>query len=461
MSAEEIMAEPFRIKVVEPIRQISLEEREKRIREAHYNVFALKSRDIYIDLLTDSGTSAMSNRQWGMMMLGDESYAGSSSFCNLEQAVQKVLGFRYVIPTHQGRAAESLLFQATLKKGDIVPFNMPFDTTGAHILANGAEAVECVADVAYEPQYIHPFKGNINLGKLDSLIKKVGIGRVPFIMLTITNNHGGGQPVSMANIRAVRGIADQYHIPLYIDAARCAENAYFIQQREEGFDNKALAEIVKEQLSYADACTCSAKKDPLVNIGGFIAMNDNELYQKVIPLLILHEGFITYGGMAGRDLEALAQGLYEMVDYNYMAYRVAQVEYLGKSLERRGIEIVKPIGGSAVYVDAQAFLPQIPRDFFPADTLAVELYVEAGVRAVGLGALAFGRKDKESGTNIYPRMELTRLAVPRRVYTHRHLDMVVEGLYRVYDRRDKIKGLKIVSEPPMLRHFLAHLAPLI
>jgi tyrosine phenol-lyase len=459
MSEEMMIAEPFKIKCIEPIRLISREKREQRIREASYNVFLLRSEDIYIDLLTDSGTSAMSDQQWSRIMLGDESYAGSKSFYHFEKAVQDILGFQFAIPTHQGRPAESLLFKATLKKGDVIPFNMPFDTTEAHVMANGAEPIECVADIAYEPQSIHPFKGNIDLEKLESLIKKVGVDRVPFIMLTITNNQGGGQPVSMANIKGVREIANRYHISLFIDAARCAENAYFIQQREDGYRNRNLAEIVREQLKYADACTCSAKKDPMVNIGGFVATNDDKLYKKILPQLVLNEGFITYGGMAGRDMEALAQGLYEMVDENHMAYRVSQVGYLGKRLEEIGIEIVKPVGGSSVYIDAQAFLPEMSRDYFPADALAVALYIEAGVRAVGLGTLAFGRSDKETGNKIYPRMELTRLAVPRRVYTDRHLDIVAEGFRRIYERRDTIKGLKIVSEPPTLRHFFAHLEP--
>lgn len=453
MNKEMSMAEPFRIKVIEPIKLISRGEREKKIKEAHYNMFDVKAEDIYIDLLTDSGTSAMSNKQWSAMMMGDESYAGARSFYNFQEAVQKVLGFKYVIPTHQGRPAENFVCKTLIKKGDIIPFNMPFDSTNAHVEDKGGTAVECVVDIAYDPKTVVPFKGNIDLKKLESVINTKGKEKIPFIMVTITNNTGGGQPVSMANLKAVKELAKKNNIPVFIDAARCAENAYFIQQREEGYQNKNLADIVKEQFTYADGCTMSAKKDPLVNMGGFIGMNDEELYRKILPLLILNEGFVTYGGLSGRDLEALAQGLYEMVDDDYMAYRVRQVQYLGKQLDEMGVDIVKPMGGSAIYVDAHAFLPHLPLSQFPAEALGVALYLEAGVRGVGLGTLAFAKVDKKSGEIIYPKMELFRLSVPRRVYTDRHMDVVAEGFRQLLKKRSKIKGLKTTFEPPVLRHF--------
>jgi tryptophanase len=362
-----------------------------------------------------------------------------------------------VVPVHQGRAAERLLFQAVIKKGDVIPFNMPFDTTDACVRSLGGKPVNCVADIAYQPQAIHPFKGNIDIAKLKALITEVGIGKIPFIMLTITNNAGGGQPVAMSNLKEVREVASEYDIPVFIDAARCAENAYFIQQREEGHQGIALAEIIREQFSYADGCAFSCKKDPMANIGGLIGLNDEELYQKILPLLIAQEGFITYGGLAGRDLEAVARGLYEMTDDDLMANRIRQVEYLGKRLDEAGIQIVKPIGGHAVFVDAAAFLPHIPLSHFPSECLAVELYVESGVRSVGLGALSFSVPDEGTGEVVLPKMELLRLAIPCRVYTDRHMDVVVEGLRSVYERRDQIRGLRIVQAPPALRHFLARL----
>jgi len=379
MMREQVIAEPFRIKVVEPIRLLSREERERRIREAGYQMHFLKAEDVYIDLETDSGTSAMSDRQWSAMMMGDESYAGSRSFYHLQEAVQEILGFEHVVPAHQGRPAEHLRFGVLVKKGDIVPFNMAFDTTKVSVAVRGGKTVDCAADVAYEPETIHPFKGNIDLVKLKSLIDEVSAEKIPFIMLTISNNSGGGQPVSMANLKAVREIANVYHIPVYFDAARSAENAYFIQQREEGYQNKTVAEIYKEQFSHADGCVFSCKKDPLVNIGGLVGLNNEELYWKITPLLVQTEGFLTYGGMSGRDLEALAQGLREMVDDDYIAARVRQVQYLGKQLDDAGIDIIKPVGGSAVYINAASFLPHIPQSQFPATALAPELYIESGV----------------------------------------------------------------------------------
>jgi len=459
MKKNDFKAEPFRIKVVEPVRMISREEREQRIKEAGYNVFSLKAEDVYIDLLTDSGTSAMSDTQWAALMKGDESYAGARSFFRLQKAVQEVLGYKYVIPTHQGRAAENILFGTIVKEGDIIPFNMPFDTTAQHVELNGGEVKECVSDIAYDPKVIDPFKGNVNLDKLKNVINEVGTEKIPFIMLTITNNAGGGQPVSMANLKGVKEIASQYNIPVYLDAARCVENAYFIQQRERGYEEKSIAEIIKETFSYADGCTFSAKKDPMVNMGGFIALNDEELYGKLLPRLIAYEGFATYGGLAGRDLECLAAGLYEMINDEYVANRVHQVEYLGKLIKDIGIQIVEPVGGHAIFVDAASLFPHIPQSQFPADALAGELYLESGVRGGGLGALALSRKDKKTGEMIFPKMELMRLAIPRRVYTDRHMEVVAEGLSRVYEKRDKVKGLKIIYEPPALRHFLARMEP--
>jgi len=360
-----------------------------------------------------------------------------------------------VIPTHQGRAAENILFGTIVKEGDIIPFNMPFDTTAQHVELNGGEVKECVSDIAYDPKVIDPFKGNVNLDKLKNVIDEVGTEKIPFIMLTITNNAGGGQPVSMSNLKGVKEIASQYNIPVYLDAARCVENAYFILQRERGYEEKSIAEIIKETFSYADGCTFSAKKDPMVNMGGFIALNDENLYRKLLPRLIAYEGFATYGGLAGRDLECLAAGLYEMINDEYVANRVRQVEYLGKLIKDMGIQIVEPVGGHAIFVDAASFFPHIPQSQFPADALTGELYLESGVRGCGLGALALARKDKRTGEMIFPKMELMRLAIPRRVYTDRHMEVVAEGLSRVYEKRDKVKGLKIIYEPPALRHFLA------
>ena len=355
MNNEGFMAEPYRIKSVESIKLISREEREKKIKEAHYNIFNLKAKDVYIDLMTDSGTSAMSSKQWGALMMGDESYAGARSWFNFTKAVQDTMGFEYVVPTHQGRPAENFLFRTLMKKGDIIPFNMPFDSTGAHVLDKGGTFVECVKDIAYQPLEEAPFKGDIDLEKLEKVIKKEGKDRIPFVMITITNNTGGGQPVSMKNIREVRKLTQKYGISLYIDAARCAENAYFIQQREPGYKEKTVAEITKEQFSYVDGCTMSAKKDPLVNMGGFIGLHQKDLYLKILPHIILNEGFVTYGGMSGRDLEALAQGLREMVDDAYIANRVQQVQYLGDRLYEIGIPMVRPVGGHAVFVDKRIF----------------------------------------------------------------------------------------------------------
>lgn len=457
---DEMPAEPYRIKMVEPLKITTREERKEKLRAAYYNVFNLKADDILIDLLTDSGTSAMTHTQWAALMKGDEAYAGSNSFQKLEQAVQEVLGFQYVIPTHQGRAAENILFSELITEGDVIPFNQPFDTTLAHVRVNNAEDVDCVADIAFESQSYHPFKGNIDINKLQKVIDEAGTARIPFVMLTLTNNTGGGQPVSMANIREVRETLDKYKIPLYFDAARSVENACFIKEREEGYSNKNIADILKEMFSYAEGCTFSAKKDPMVNIGGFIAINDSELYHKLLPLLILYEGFYTYGGLAGRDIEVMAESLYEMTDEYFLKERIRQVHYLGEELEKAGVPIVKPIGGHAVFVDVLKMMPHIPQSQLPADTLAVELYREKGVRSCGLGSLAFARQDARTGDTIYPKMELLRLAIPRRVYTDKHMDVVVSAFKNIMDRKEKIKGLRIVYEPPTLRHFLSRLEPL-
>ncbi len=458
MRQESIMPEPYKIKMVESIKLLKRDERVKKIKEAHYNMHYLKAEDVYIDFETDSGTSAMSDRQWSALMMGDESYAGAKSFYRLKQAVEDMLGFKYVVPTHQGRPAENVLFPNLIKKGDVVPFNMAFDTEMTSVPRYGGKIVDCVVDEAYDPDIELPFKGNVDINKLEALIKEVGTERIPFIMLTISNNPGGGQPVSMANIKAVRKVADKYQLRLFFDAARSAENAYFIQEREEGYQNKSVAEIYKEQFSYADGCVFSCKKDPLANMGGFIGLNNEELYWRCLPILVQTEGFITYGGMSGRDMECLAQGLREMVEDDYIAFRVKQTQYLGKMLDEIGIQVMKPVGGSAVYIDAAAFLPHIPRKQFPANALSSGLYVEGGVRSLGFGALVFSGTDPKTGEPIFPKLELCRLAIPRRVYTNLHMEYVADTLRRLYKKRDKVKGHRIVYMPPgipeNMRHFL-------
>ncbi|WP_241495949.1 tryptophanase [Paraburkholderia monticola] len=460
MLSDDSPPEPYRIKMVEPIRLIDREQRQARLAAAGYNVFRLEADDVYIDLMTDSGTSAMSANQWAGIMTGDESYAGSRSFTKLTQSVRDMLGFEYVLPTHQGRPAEHFLFRTLVRPGQVVPFNAPFDSTEAHVSIAGGTAIPCVGDIGYQPAVEHPFKGDVDVQKLRNVIESEGRDNVPLIMVSLTNNAGGGQPVSMANLRAVRALADEFAIPVYFDAARCAENAYFIQQRESGYASRSVADILKEQFSYAEGCTFSCKKDALVNIGGLLATRSRTLYEQVVPLLVLHEGFVTYGGMAGRDLEALSIGLREMVDDDYLQHRVRQVERLGDRLLAGGVPILRPTGGHAVYVDAAAFLPHLPRSEFPAEALAAELYLEGGVRAVGLGSLAFLKEDPSTGTASPPRLELLRLAIPRRVYTDSHLGAVAAALIRVYHRRAAIPGMRIVSAPPMLKHFTAVLAPI-
>jgi tyrosine phenol-lyase len=442
--------EPFRIKSVEPIRRTTREERRRLLEAAGYNLFLIPSTDILIDLLTDSGTGAMSTEQWAAMMRGDESYAGSPSFERFRSTVQAIFGFKHVIPTHQGRAAERILFNVTCKKGDIVPNNTHFDTTRANCEAVGAEAVDLPIREALEPSLLHPFKGNMDIARLEQLIEQAGVKRVPLVMLTITNNSGGGQPVSMANIKAVKEICVRYGIPLYIDACRFAENAYFIKLREPGYADKSPRAIAQEMFSYADGCTMSAKKDGLANIGGFLCTNDDVLAQQETNLLILTEGFPTYGGLAGRDLDAIAVGLNEVLEEDYLNYRIVSTAYLGNHIASQGVPIVQPPGGHAIYLDARAFLPHIPSEQFPGVALAAELFVEGGIRSVEIGRLMFGE---------HAAMDLVRLAIPRRVYTQSHIDYVIEVILEVFKRREQIHGYELTYEAPALRHFTACLKP--
>jgi len=438
--------EPFRIKTVEPIRQTTRAERHRLLEGAGYNLFLIPSADILIDLLTDSGTGAMSTEQWAAMMRGDESYAGSPSFERFRDAVQSIFGFGHVIPTHQGRAAERILFNVMCKKGDVVPNNTHFDTTRANCEFVGAEAVDLPIPEAREPGMVHPFKGNLDTQGLEELIARVGAKRIPLCMLTVTNNSGGGQPVSMANIRAVKEVCARHNIPLYIDACRFAENAYFIKLREPGYETKTPREIAGEMFRHADGCTMSAKKDGLANIGGFLCTNDDLLAQQQKDLLILTEGFPTYGGLAGRDLEAIAVGLNEALEEDYLNYRIVSTAYLGNHIAKQGVPIVQPPGGHAIYINARAFLPQVPPAEFPGVALAGELYVEGGIRSVEIGTLMFGE---------HATMDLVRLAVPRRVYTQSHIDYVIEVILEVWKRRSEIRGLALAYQAPFLRHFTA------
>ncbi len=448
-------SEPFRIKVVEPIKRTTREARKKLIIEVGFNVFNLPAESIYIDLLTDSGTSAMSDKQWAAMMIGDESYAGSRSYYRFEEVVRDLTGLSYIIPTHQGRVAENLLFSSILKKGDVVPNNSHFDTTRANVEHNEGIAVDLVIDEAKDPTNLHPFKGNIDIHKLETLIKETGKENIPLGMLTVTNNSGGGQPVSMQNIKETSELLRKNDIPFFLDACRFAENAYFIKEREEGYSEMTVRDIAKKMFSYADGCTMSAKKDGLVNMGGFIALNDEKIAEKITNLLILVEGFPTYGGLAGRDLEAIAVGLEEVTDEDYLSFRINQVRMLGESLTENGIPIIQPTGGHAIYIDALGFLPDLPREQFPAQALTVALYMEAGIRGVEIGSLMFAKEDPETGEIKYPDLELVRLAIPRRVYTNMQMNFVAESLIELYQNREKIKGLKITYEASVLRHFTA------
>ncbi len=448
--------EPFRIKVVEPVRRTRRDERENILQKAGYNVFAIRAEDIFIDLLTDSGTSAMSDRQWSGLMLGDESYAGSRSFYHFEETVRDITGFRHIIPAHQGRATENLLFSQFVKPGDIIPNNSHFDTTRANVEAKGGLAADLVFDYARDTTVLHPFKGNLDPDKLRALIAEAGSGRIPLGMLTITNNSGGGQPVSMENIRQVSEILHENGIPFFLDACRFAENAWFIKTRDKDYAKASIAEIAREMFSYADGCTMSAKKDALVNIGGFVALNDDSLAEKIRTDLILIEGFPTYGGLAGRDLEAMAIGLREVLDDEYLAYRTGQVAALGDMLDQRNIPYMKPAGGHAIYVDARTLLPHIPPSQFPGQVLVAELYLEGGIRSVEIGSLMFGRRGPK-GEFIASRNELVRLAIPRRVYTSRHLVYVADVLGKIAEKKTELRGMKITREASVLRHFTARL----
>jgi tryptophanase len=450
------LIEPFRIKSVEPIRMTTREERVRLLEEAKLNVFKLRAEDVLIDWLTDSGTGAMSSRQWGAIMEGDESYAGARSFYRLEAVIRKITGMPHFIPTHQGRAAEKVLFAATCKKGDLVPNNCHFDTTRANLEYVGVEAVDLVIPEGLQPSLVHPFKGNIDLGRVEALLKAEG-GRIPFGMLTVTNNTGGGQPVSMANIRAYAKLLKQYGKPFILDICRFAENAMFIKMREPGYADTPIAEIAAEMFSYADGATMSAKKDGMVNIGGFIVLRDDRWLDDIRNNLIMMEGFPTYGGLAGRDLEALAVGLEEGLDEDYLRYRLRTAEYLGEKLEAAGIGYVKPTGGHAVYLDARTVLPAMPVAHYPAWALCNALYLEGGIRGVEIGSVMFGKR-LDDGSETYHKMELLRLAFPRRMYTQSHFDYAAEAIAEVKERAASIRGVKIVKQPKFLRHFTAEFA---
>ncbi len=447
-------AEPWKIKMIEPIHMITREEREKAAADAGFNTFLLRSEDVYIDLLTDSGTSAMSDRQWAGIMMGDEAYAGSRNFYHLEEAVQKYYGYKHIIPTHQGRGAEHLISQALIKKGDYIPGNMYFTTTRLHQELAGGTFVDVIIDQAHDPLDPHLFKGNVDIDKLKSLVKKVGAENIPYVSLAGTVNMAGGQPVSMQNARELRAYCDSQGIALYLDATRMYENAFFIQEREEGYAEKTIAEILLEFCSYTDGAWMSAKKDNLVNIGGWLAVNDPKVAEKARTMVVVYEGLHTYGGMAGRDMEALAIGIAEGVQDDHVASRVRQVRYLGKLLLDWNIPIVEPVGGHAIFVDAKRFYPHIPQDQFPSQTLAAQLYLDSGVRSMERGIVSAGR-DPETGEHRHPALELTRITIPRRVYTQAHMDVVAESLKAVYDRRESTSGLKMVYEPEYLRFFQA------
>jgi len=457
MSDPKRPVEPFRIKVVERIKRTTRAEREAELEKAGYNLFNIPAEKIFIDLLTDSGTAAMSDNQWSGLVMGDESYAGARSFFRFEKAIKNIFGFAHVIPTHQGRAAERILFEAMVKKGDSVPNNIHFDTTQANVEVRGAHAVNLVDEAAYDPDSDEPFKGNMDVGKLERFIARTGKAKIPLVMLTVTNNSGGGQPVSLENIRAVSAVCRRAKIPFFFDACRFAENAYFIKKREAGQARKSILAIAREMFSSADGATMSAKKDALVNIGGFITFNDSNLTHHLKNLLIIGEGFPTYGGLAGRDLEAIARGLDEVVDLDYLEHRTSHVAYLGGLLDRAGIPIFKPVGGHAVYLLADRFLPHIPRSRFPGWALSVALYREAGIRSVEIGGVMFGKPDPKTGRETYPLLEMVRLAIPRRVYTVSHLEVVADALIALYEKRDSIRGFRIVEAPPHLRHFTARL----
>lgn len=446
-------AEPYKMKMVELLKMTTAVQRKKALVEAGYNTFLLKSDDVYIDLLTDSGTSAMSDRQWSGMMMGDEAYAGSRNFYHLEEVVKDVYGYKYLIPTHQGRGAENILSKILIKKGDIIPGNMYFTTTRLHQELAGGKFEDIIIDEAHDPENEFPFKGNVDLDKLDKLIKKHGAAKIPYISIATSVNMAGGQPISMKNLKELRAFTKKHKIRIIHDMTRVAENAYFIQQKEKGYEKKSVKEIVKEINSYTDGCTMSAKKDALVNIGGFLAVNEWDVFEEARNMVVVYEGLHTYGGLAGRDMEAMAIGIVESVSDDHIRARVGQVIYLGNKMMDYNIPIVKPIGGHGIFVDAKKFLPQIPQENFPAQTLAAELYLDAGVRTMERGMVSAGRK--ANGENYYPKLELVRFTIPRRVYTQAHMDVIAESAARVYERRNKIKGLKMVYEPKYLRFFQA------
>lgn len=447
-------AEPYKIKVVEPLRTTTRQEREQAAVEAGYNTFLLHSKDVYIDLLTDSGTSAMSDRQWAGMMIGDEAYAGSDNFYHLESAIQRHYGYAHIVPTHQGRGAENLLSTAAISPGDHVPGNMYFTTTRFHQERNGATFHDVIIDEAHDAHSLHPFKGNIDLDKLQKLIDTVGADKIPYVCLAATVNMAGGQPVSMANAKAVRELTDKYGIKVYMDATRAVENAYFIAEREDGYADKSLSEILREFCSYTDGATMSGKKDHLVNIGGWFSTNDRDMFEEVRNLVVVYEGLHTYGGMAGRDMEAMAIGIEESVDMDYMRSRIGQVRYLGELIDQWGIPYIKPVGGHAIFVDARDFYPHLDQELFPAQTLAAELYLDSGIRTMERGIVSAGR-DAATGENHKPKLELTRFTIPRRVYTQAHMDVVAESLKACWDARENVRGLKMVYEPKYLRFFQA------
>ncbi len=451
--------EPFKIKSVEPIRFTTKEERIELLEKAGYNPFLLHADDVIIDLLTDSGTSAMSAKQWSGIMEGDEAYAGSKSFYRFESAVKKITGMNFIIPTHQGRAAEKILFSIVGGTGKFIPNNTHFDTTRANVEFSGAIAVDLLNEIGKHPEIKADFKGNMDIEKLEDFIKNTGTENIPLVMITVTNNSGGGQPVSMENIKQVKDICTKYNLPLFIDACRFAENAYFIKKREKGYENKSVLEICQEMFSYADGATMSAKKDALVNIGGFLALNNDSLATKCRNLLIVTEGFPTYGGLAGRDLEAIATGLEEIVDENYLQYRIRSIEYLGEKITALGVPIIEPTGGHAIYLDAKRFVPHIPPHQYPGQAVACALYIEGGIRGVEIGSVMFGKYGND-GNLITPPMELVRLAIPRRVYTQSHIDYVAEVIIDVFKNRNYLKGFEITYEAPMLRHFTARFKPL-
>jgi tyrosine phenol-lyase len=444
-------AEPYKIKMVELLKMTTPSHRKKALQEAGFNTFLLKSEDVYIDLLTDSGTSAMSDQQWAGMMMGDEAYAGSRNFYHLEEVVRNIYGYKYLIPTHQGRGAENILSKILIKKGDIIPGNMYFTTTRLHQELAGGKFEDIIIDEAHDPENEFPFKGNVDLEKLEKLIKKYGANRIPYVSMATSVNMAGGQPISMKNLKELRALTKKHGIRIIHDMTRVAENAYFIQQREKEYEKKSIREIVKEINSYTDGATMSAKKDALVNIGGFLAVNDWDVFEEARNMVVVYEGLHTYGGLAGRDMEAMAIGIMESVKDNHIHARVGQVIYLGEKMIEYNVPIVKPIGGHGIFVDAKKFLPHIPQDQFPAQTLAAEVYLDSGVRTMERGVVSAGRK--ANGENYYPKLELVRFTIPRRVYTQAHMDVIAESAARVYERRNKIKGMKMVYEPKYLRFF--------